>query len=639
MQMPQWRENRIYMLMFMTSIVLLLFSDVSIFTYGYLSEQLMAASSALLASFFVFAIAFLAYGGAYRRIVLTASFVAMVVGMAASYAILYGIGYNFLSIAGLMLDYPFAFFLTIVLLLFISIGRYAGTFKMSRRAKMAIALSIVVIIAVLMWYFYFSGKLISSSVPDDEEFLALHAVQSLISGHNPYAMNVSALELYEYLHINGSVGMPTLTTYNRVVGFMDYPDLYFLSLAPFYMLAKPSVYSYSHIYMLYSYALFMLIFIVALVYAIEKDYTRRPNYWIIVFAAMFMLYISSVVDFLMFAMLLFAYKYIDNKYAFILLGIAASFQEELWIPVVLLVALRFNRGIAKGLWTAVGTAATFFAVNAYFILLAPGLYIRDVFAPVGNLLFPSPYGVFGYTLLYAYPMPLGAFSVLFYSAIIAGAIALAYSGRKLLVGVLSLLPLMFLYHSIPTYYFFFGTFAVVSLYIGKNSAPSLKRRAGIMAHRKRYRALAVAAIVLIVAFDSAYVYVQHEAYASANPFRAVSGSIVHAHNETYYNLSVQYDSDIGANYSIFAYTFNRGLRMIPDTYGLFNQSVLKADGSDEVNVSDYASLVNPNVARFLPDSEAHLYLELNNSTITTAVCNIYYRGFYYICPATTLHNR
>ena len=171
--MPQWKEDRVYMLMFMVSIVLLLFSDVSIFTYGYLSEQLMAVSSALLASFFVFAITFLAYGGAYRRIALTASFIAMVASMAASYAILYSIGYSFLSIASLMLDYPFTFFLTIALVLFISIGRYAGTFKMSKRAKMAVALSIVVIIAVLMWYFYFSGKLISSSVPDDEEFLAL----------------------------------------------------------------------------------------------------------------------------------------------------------------------------------------------------------------------------------------------------------------------------------------------------------------------------------------------------------------------------------------------------------------------------------------------------------------------------------
>jgi hypothetical protein len=159
-----------------------------------------------------------------------------------------------------------------------------------------------------------------------------------------------------------------------------------------------------------------------------------------------------------------------------------------------------------------------------------------------------------------------------------------------------------------------------------------------MAHRKRYKALAVAAIVLIIAFDSAYVYVQHEAYSSANPFGTVSGSIVHVHNETYYNLSVRYRSSSGANYSIFAYTFNRGLRMIPNTYGLLNQSVLKAGGSDKVNESDYASPVNPNVARFLPDSESNLSLELGNSTITTAVCNIYYRGFYYICPATTLHN-
>jgi hypothetical protein len=638
MQMPQWKESRVYMLMFLLSIILLLFSDISIFAYGYLSEQLMAASSVLLASFFVFAIAFLAYSGMYRRIVLIASFIAMLAGVAASYAILYGLGYNFLSIAGMLVDYPFVFFLTIVLMLFIFMGRYLGTLKLSKRAKMTIALSIVVIITVMMWYFYFSGRAMNYSIPDDEEFLALHAVQSLISGSNPYAMNVSALELYEYLHVNGSVGMPTLTTYNKVVGFMDYPDLYFFSIAPFYMLAKPSVYSYSHIYMLYSYALFMLIFLVALAYAIGNDYIRRPNYWIIVFAAIFMLYISSVVDFLMFAVLLFAYKYVDNKYAFVLLGVAASFQEELWIPVVMLVALRFNKGIAKGLWTAAGTAATFFAINAYFIFLAPSLYIRDVFAPVGNLLFPSPYGVFGYTLLYAYPMPLGAFSVLFYSAIIAGAIGIAYSGRKLLIGVLSLLPLMFLYHSIPTYCFFFGTFAVAILYIDSNTVPDSKRRKGIKARRKRYKALAFAAIMLIVAFDSIYVYAQHEAYASANPFGAVSSSIAHVHNETYYNLSVQYDSGSGANYSIFAYTFNRGLRIIPNVYGLFGQPVLKSGGSDEVNGSNYMSLVNPNVARFLPDSEAHLSLELNNSSITTAVCNIYYRGFYYICPAASLRN-
>ncbi|MGC8537379.1 MAG: hypothetical protein ACP5MZ_00115 [Candidatus Micrarchaeia archaeon] len=638
MQLPKWNENRAYIIMFLVSVILLLFSDISIFTYGYLSKGLMAASSLILASFFTFAIAFILYGGRYRKAVLITSFLLIIAGVAASYAILYSIGYNFLSIMGLMVDYPFAFFLTITLVLFISIGRYSGTLKISRRAKLAIALSLVIVIAVLMWYFYFSGSLINSSVPDDEEFLALNAVHSLIVGPNPYAMNVSALELYDFLHINNSVGLPTLTTYNRVVGFMDYPDLYFLSLVPFYMLAKPSIYSYSHIYMLYSYAVFMLAFLVAFVYALDRDYVKRPNYWVMVFAALFMLYISSVVDFLMFAVLLFAYKYIDNKYAFVLLGIAASFQEELWIPVVLLVALRFNRGLMKGLWAAIGTGATFIAINAYFLAIAPGLYIKDVFAPVGNLLFPSPYGVFGYTILSFYPMALGSFQVLFYSAIIAAAITLAYSGKRLLVGVLSLLPLTLLYHSIPTYYFFFGAFAVASFYIGRNAVPGSKQDRRGKAKRKHYRALAIAAIVLIIAFDSTYVYVQHEAYSRTNPFDLVIGSLVHANNETYYNMSIQYDSSIGANYSIFTYTFNRGIRMLPNTYGLLNQPVLIRGGSDRVNESNYISIVNPNVAVFKPNTEAHLSIEMNNSTITTAVCNIYYGGFYYICPVTSLHN-
>ncbi|MEM0149498.1 MAG: hypothetical protein QXW10_01220, partial [Candidatus Micrarchaeaceae archaeon] len=315
MQMPRWKEDKIYMSLFLLSVILLFFSDITIFSYGYLSRALMFASSALLASFFIYAVVFLAYGGKHRHTILLASFTALAASMALSYAILYALGYNFLSVGGFMVDYPFVFFLTIALVLFISLGRYVGTIRVSDRTKLVAALLVVAIIAVLMWYFYFSGKLISSSVPDDEEFLALHAIQSLLSGQNPYAMNVSALELYDYLHVNGSVGLPTLTTYNRVVGFMDYPSLYFLSLVPFYMLANPSVYSYSHVYMLYSYAVFMLAFLVALVYAVEKDYIKRPNYWLIVFAAMFMLYISSVVDFIMFAALLFAYKYIDNKYA------------------------------------------------------------------------------------------------------------------------------------------------------------------------------------------------------------------------------------------------------------------------------------------------------------------------------------
>ena len=636
--MPRWKEDRKYMFLFLLSVILLFFSDITIFSYGYLSRTLMVASSVLLLMFFAYAITFLAYGGRYRHTILWASFAALIAAMLLSYAVLYAIGYNFLSIISLTADYPFVFFLTIVLVLFVSLGRYAGTLKASNRAKLVVALLIVAIIAVLMWYFYFSGKLISSSIPDDEEFLALHAVQSLFSGTNPYAMNVSALELHDYLHVNNSVGLPTLTTYNKVVGFMDYPILYFVPIAPFYMLANPSVYSYSHIYMLYSYAVFMLAFIVALVYAVGKDYVKRPNYWLIIFAAMFMLYISSVIDFIMFAVLLFAYKYIDNKYAFLLLGVAASFQEELWIPVVLLIALRFNKSIKKGLETAIGTAATFFAVNAYFILLNPGLYIKDVFAPVGNLLFPSPYGVFGYALLSMYPMPLGAFSVFFYSAIIAAAIVIAYSGRKALIGVLSLLPLMFLYHSIPTYYFFFGVFMVASLYIGHNDVPgnSRHKRTHMGRNALALKLAVMVALVLIVLLNSAYAYEQHTFYLQLDPFQSVSGSLVHMHNETYYNLSMYYTSDASASYSIFAYAFNSGERMIPSAYGLLNQSVLKAGGLDAINNSNYSSIVNPNVAIFRPHTEAHLSLVMNNPTITTSVCNIYSGGFYYICPATSI---
>jgi hypothetical protein len=636
MQMPYIHRGRVYTFLFLLSVILLLFSDVSIFSYGYLSSPLMVTSSVLLASFFAFAITFLAYSGRGKDIILAASFAVLVSSMLASYAVLYLLGYNFISIAGLMVSYPFALFLTIALVLFISLGRRIGMIKVSNKTKMLAGLAIIAIIVVLMWYFYFSGKLINSSVPDDEEFLALHAVQSLLSGSNPYAMNVSALELYDYLHVNNSVDLPTLTTYNKVVGFMDYPDLYFLFLAPFYALASPSIYAYSHVYMLYSYAIFMLAFLVALVYAIDKNYIKSPNYWIIIFAAMFMIYLSSVVDFLMFAVLLFAYRYIDNKYAFMLLGLAASFQEELWIPVVLLIALRFNKSIKSGMKTALGTAATFLALNGYFILISPGQYIKDVFAPIGNLLFPSPYGVFGYTLLTLYPIPLSAFSVLFYSAIIAAAIVVAYSGRKLLVGVLSLLPLVFLYHGIPTYYFFFGTFAVACLFIGNSTLKRGRKHLIIERKREVYRLVAISSLVLIILLDSAYVYMQHSAYVRMDPFRSVEGSLMHVNNATYYNVSLYYDSGSASNYSIFAYSFNRGVRMLPGTIGLFNQSVLRSGGTDHISSSNYSSVVNPNIARFRPRSRAYLSLVTNNSTITTEVCNIYSGGFYYICPTTSI---
>ncbi len=637
MQIPCWKDGKAYMFLFMLSVILLFVSDLSIFSYGYLSTKLMFISSVLLIAFFTYAIAFIAYGGAYRRYILLASFAAMVVAIAASYAVLYSLGYNFLSIGSLFVDYPIIFFIIILLMLFVSLGRYLGTIRSPRRTKLIAALAIIIILSALMWYFYFSGRLINSSIPDDEEFLALHAVQSLVAGHNPYAMNVSGLELYEYLHVNNSVGLPTLTTYNTVVGLMDYPDLYFLSLAPFYLLAKPSVYSYSHVYMLYSYAIFMLIFLVALVYAIEKDYIKRPNYWIIVFAAMFMLYISSVVDFLMFAALLAAYKYIDSKYAFVLLGIAASFQEELWIPVALLIALKFNKGISSGIGTAVGTAGSFLIINAYFVLQNPGLYIKDVFAPISGFLFPSPYGVFGYTLLTAYPMQLGAFSVLFYSAIIAAAIVIAYTGRKALVGVLSLLPLMFLYHSIPTYYFFFGVFAVAGLYIGKTEAPRAASRMRLTGGKHALKLAAISALAIIVLFDTAYVYTQHAEYVRMNPFDSVSGTLVRSGNYTIYNISLYYDSGSSANYSIFAYTFSRGIRMIPNTYGLLNQSVLKYGGYTK-NDSSLSGMVNPNVAVFDGEGESKLVLAMNNPLITRAICNIYSGGFYYICPATTNNN-
>ena len=135
---------------------------------------------------------------------------------------------------------------------------------------------------------------------------------------------------------------------------------------------------------------------------------------------------SSIVILLMLAVLLLSYFKIDRWYSFVLLGVAAALQEELWLPVILLIVYASNTyGYKKGMRIFAGTILVFLALNIYFIALNPTAFFGSLFSPISAYIFPVSLAPFGYSLLIYFHMLLSSFFI-----VDIGAIAM----RLLLVG-------------------------------------------------------------------------------------------------------------------------------------------------------------------------------------------------------------
>ena len=352
--------------------------------------------------------------------------------------------------------------LPLVLLVFLARSLYVH--KVAKKYKKGIrALSYVVYFAAIA-FLIICSLLVFKPNPmhfDDEGFITLNAANVFAKGQNPYTANFSSIL---GSNLSKTVQGVTFTTNNTIVGFLSYPALSFLVFAPFALISNADAYhfTYGGLYVLFP--LFVFILVMTISYVLKEEYIKKPPVMVIVSLLFLLSFFESVENFLMFALMMLALYKIESKYLWVVLGVLASLQEEVWIVVLLFLiyAVR-NYGMKRGMYEALGTALVFILINGYFIMLSPSSFARGILSTVSGALTTGPYPVFGYSIMSAFPSL--SESMVFFAALIAVLIMAYCLNVKKLIPLFGLLPLMFLFHGTLIYYVFFVSALVVSMYI------------------------------------------------------------------------------------------------------------------------------------------------------------------------------
>lgn len=463
----------------------------------FLSDQLAAAGLA----FYVFVIAFLiAYvywaNGAQRAkhpIALHALFASAVAAFLLPFALGIGLYLNLLLKAVQMFTSAGLFLMIFIPLFFLAFtAAYLVRLKGDRRHAV-----LLLILALLVLILVFSAKFIVTwfSV-DDEEFLAMQSIRLMLSGADPYAVSVAGL-----IYSNTSSMVPTMTTSNGIIGTMDYPALFFLTLAPFYFVSAPTLQNVGGIDLPLQAAVFIFALLAVFAFTMKKEDLLKPRITLLaLFAIVPIYYISSITTYLMLALLLLAYAKIDSRYAWLPLGLCLSLQEELWLPVIFLIAYSLTRqGVRRAAMNVIGAAGVFVACNAYFIALSPSAFFGSLFSPLSKTLLPITSSPIAFSLMKWFPVQLQAYSLLFSLLSALLLLIFLYKGRKELIPLFSFLPLLVLPHSLPSYYTFFLFFALFAVCTAKGKRRSLGVVEAFLRKRKYVMACAVAVVVACTA--------------------------------------------------------------------------------------------------------------------------------------------
>jgi len=605
---------------------------------GYISTTLVLTSVIFTGLFFLYAYVYVVYFGDLRRTLLLCTTFSVLVVFFASLVILYFINP---SLHVLFSEF-YQFYLPTIVIYFpvffsVSLGfsilKYQSFGKNSMRVSFCFFIAAALLIPII---FYFTIPKIYIT-PNDEAFLTIHAISAVLSGNNPYTMNLSSAELSSFLNVNKSLLLPTVTVKNEVIGFMDYPAMYFLPLLPIYLISQFSTYNTSSIFLIFSAGIFGFVLLFSISYVIDKEFLKRPNY-LVYMTAIFVLGISpSTTNYLMLAILLIAYYKIDSKYLFAFLGLAISTQELLWLPVLLFLVYIFNnKGFKFGSMTTLATIAVFLILNGYFIALSPSAFFRDIFAPLTNQLFPEHSAAFAQPLLIFYPIPLSAYSVLFYTAIAISVVIFTYTNRKQLIGPLSLFCMLFLFHSIGAYYFFFTSFLVITLFIGYGSKTKKSLLLKKIPKRKA-KYLTLALITLITIFAISYVVTQHTVYLEKMNMGVSEGNLTATSKNVTYSATLNYNFTAPTALYIYAYGFDRGNSASPQLYGLIGRTILQNSTEHVIyNYTNYTSILNVNKLTVYGKGNKTFTLVIQDPNITYLNCVIYTNNLIYYCPGASI---
>ncbi len=502
--------------------------------------------------------------------------------------------------------------------------------KDSRKLKVA---AVLFLVAFLILVLYFSsGFLLRNLSINDEEFLQFHAAALTLGGINPYTVS-----FVEPLFYNSSKISVSLTTGNKIVGTMDYPALYFLSFIPFYLLTNPTLANTSSFDIPFQAAVYLFLLLLALAFSLKKQELLKPSIILFVFVLFGMLVTASVTAYLMLALVILAYANIGNKYVWVLLGLCAALQEEIWLPVILLLVYSMNSyGFKKGFRDMAGTLAVFLVINSYFIITAPAAYFSYVLTPLNAFYLPSGLGAVGSMFMSYYPVLMSTYTLLFDLAAVALILIFAYLNKKELVGLFSLLPLVFMLHVLPSYYTIFIALIFFSFFAVKDQKSMKVGALSGLLHR--YRLVFASVMVLIIAFAAYAVLSSHAAYTKNFNISLVNETAVPnaAKNASYYSATLLYHNL--SNSTVYAYA------LLYDTHGtyllgLINYSIITSPHSApgcgsyecEINVNEL-ELKNTSGSYALTARLAWLNASYPVESVTIALYN---GEYFYLGPAVT----
>ena len=484
----------------------------------------------------------------------------------------------------------FFFYIPVAFLVFF--GFFIYKTRPFKHAKL-VAFLFFAIAAVLLAYYNFS--LIISWHGDDEMFIQMLSAKEILHLQNPYQSNYSSMLFY-----NMSTFGITVTTKNNIVGVLDYPALFPIVEIPFIILPIDTQLMLKLQVFIFAFILFM-----SIGYLAKKEEIKRPSYLIIVgiLAALFIL--SSSTETFMLSLILFAYSKSGTRYGWLPLGLAASIQEMLWIPTLLLIVYTFaNFGSKQGIKELALVIIVFLAINGAFAVANPQKFFENVIAPATSYIIPNSYGLAGYLLAAFYPISLGSYGILSLSFILLAVLLMLYLNEKRLVFLVSLIPFAFLSHGIATYYsFFIGAFIIsLALEYRKGS------RTGLARQKKRMLSLAMALVLALVVI---FVVLEHDAYASNFYMRALNESFGVSNSMLHYNLTVYYRANVRTlstviaiyNGSIFLYGINgqiiSGEAGSPSP-GEIDTNYIRLNGSGKVTIRYNVGLPS-NIGQFYAD--------------------------------------
>jgi hypothetical protein len=461
---------------------------------------------------------------------------------------------------------------------------------------------------------------------DDETVIAYRALSAMLAGHNPYLFNsagIMANNITKY-------GF-TMLTNNTVVGRLDYPALYMLVGLPFYAPFNGSVVNIIDngnalgYLMMFLLSLFVFGFIVGKK-SIGDLKILAPAIFVFIF---YSLQIVSPQYSIAIILLLLLLRYIDNKYIFIILGIAASLQELLWVPVLLTLAyISSTRGVKHGARYVLLTLLVFLLINGYFIAMGPGVFVSQVLKPLNGNLLPFYLAPISSLVQGITPIPLGGYGILFYILFALSVIITLYSANKLTIFTGMILSYFALSHSLIIYYLMPIAIMASAFVMDQKLSGKSRFRSWLLDHKISRRSTAITVSISAVLLFVIMIAYFHSIYATGFGVSVYGQMVVRNNNGTFDKVSVYSSTNTSQNAYMLGFYYPNNSQTDEEGLALLqNSKITNSSCTENCSVSGY---MNFNIAT-LHKGLNHVYFYVPKNA-TSFDCSFYRGKYFYLCP-------